>query len=196
MTSLSDTALMAIAMLLMVVALFLATRLRRKKRIPPPEPKTLNSSAVQQFFAEVAADEKLFGIEHKEPKADKLQKAERLRAIEALVASPAYLSLTDEQREVQVKLLADESVVRLVQDTLTLSKENERIIDELRVRRKQEALAFLEAQRQRDADIARLHELERKAQANGYQDTALIADIEKLKRRMATSRYMAVEQTE
>jgi hypothetical protein len=194
MTSLSVTTLTAVAMLLMAVVLFLATRFRRKKNAPPGEPKTWDSAAVQKFFAEVAADEKLFGVKRPERAVDDARKSGQLREIEALLASSEYKALTEEQQEMRVKLLADDSVVRLLDDAKSLSKENERLIFELRARREKEAGEFVEAQRKRDADIARLREMERKAAAGGNGDKALLAEIEGLKRRMAMARYFGVKQ--
>ena len=191
MTSLSTTSIIVIGALLLALVLFLSTRGRKKTRLAVDDPKTWDNRAVQKFFAEVAADEKIFGIEHKDSEAARVRKGEQLREIEALLNSSAYLSLTDEQQEMQVKLLADESVVRLMDDANIRSKENEQLILELRARRQREAEAFLAAQNERDADIARLRDLERRSGALGNGDAALLADIEALKRKMVMSRYMA-----
>jgi hypothetical protein len=196
MTSLSVTALTGLAVLLMAAALFLASRFRRNTKPPPEEPKTWDNTAVQKFFAEIAADEKLFGIERPEKAIDDARVAGRLREIEALLASSDYKALTEEQQEMRIRLLADDSVVRLLEDAKEISDENERIIFELRARRQREAAAFVEAQRQRDADIARLREMERKAQADGYVNKELLAEIDGLKRRMAMAKYLGVKRDE
>jgi hypothetical protein len=196
MTFLSVTALMGLAVLLMATALFLASHFRRKQAPPPGESNTWDNAAVQKFFAEIAADEKLFGIERPEQAVDEARKAGRLREIEALLASSDYKALTEEQQEMRIRLLADDSVVRILEDAKEISKENERLIFELRARRTREAEAFMAAQRQREADIVRLHEMERKAAASGYVNKELLAEIEGLKRRMAMSRYLGVRPEE
>jgi hypothetical protein len=191
MTSLSTASIIVIGALLLALVLFLAMRGRKKTRLGPDDPKTWDNRAVQKFFAEVAADEKIFGIEHKDPAAVRARKAEQLREIETLLNSSAYLSLTEEQQEMQVRLLADESVVRLMDDANIRSQENDRLILELRARRQREAEAFLAAQKERDTDIARLRDMERRSSALGNGDKALLADIESLKRKMVMSRYLA-----
>jgi hypothetical protein len=186
-------ALTGFAILLMATALFLVSHFRRKQT-PPPDTGAWDNAAVQKFFAEIAADEKLFGIDRPQKPVDDKRKGERLREIEMLLASSEYKALSEEQQEMRVRLLADDSVVRLLADAKEISKRNELLIFELRARRQREADAFVDAQRKRDSEIARLREMERKAKADGYVNQELLAEIEGLKRRMAMSKYMSVKQ--
>ena len=147
-----------------------------------------DNAAVQKFFAEVAADEKLFGIVKKDSAQTEARKAEQLQAVEKLLASSEYLSLTEEQQEMRVKLLADESVVHFVEETVAHSQENERLIVELHARREEEARAS-ENSHVREADLRRLSEMEQRAKAGGNKDPVLLNDIRGLRQRLnATKR--------
>jgi hypothetical protein len=90
MTFLSDTALTGLAVVLMAAALFLASHLRRRQAPPPAQSNTWDNAKVQRFFAEIAADEKLFGIERPEQAVDEARKAGRLGEVEAMLASSDY----------------------------------------------------------------------------------------------------------
>ena len=171
------------------VAIFFLWRARSKARSPSASDQAeWDNAAVQKFFAEVAADEKLFGIVKKDNVETAARKAEQLQAIEKLLASSEYLSLTEEQQEMRVKLLADESVVHFVEETKTHSQENERIIFELHARREEEARASEHAQA-READLRRLSEMEQRAKAGGNKDPVLLNDIQGLRQRLnATKR--------
>lgn len=187
--NLLTVALIGLGALLVVGALVWLTRIKARSPRAARQPDWDNA-AVQKFFAEVAADEKLFGIVKKDSAQTEARKAEQLQAIEKLLASSEYLSLTEEQQEMRVKLLADESVVHFVEETVAHSQENERLIVELHARREEEARASVNSQA-READLRRLSEMEQRARAGGNKDPVLLNDIQGLRQRLSATKRPA-----
>ncbi|MCE9641677.1 MAG: hypothetical protein K8S22_16290 [Betaproteobacteria bacterium] len=155
-------------------------RARREIGLVPAK----DDPAFQKAMAEFDADVKALGID-REIEALATRTARQTRAMDDLRVSADFKSMSREQQEVRLKKFVDEWMAHSKAEIELQSESTARRIVELRDRREREARTNV----QREADIERLHDMERRAQAGGYTDEPLLAEIQALQLRLNAAKH-------
>ena len=129
-----------VAMVGAVVYLYLRMVVWPRKRVLSESERAAawNAPEVQKMVADLAADEKLLGIDKENEEAVKAIMVEQDRAWQQLVASEDFKSMTKEQQEVRAKQFAGEWMPRFAADAKARSQDIASRVLELRKRRERE----------------------------------------------------------